>query len=167
VVGVFRDPERARGAISALRDAGFSGDDVSLLMPDRAERRDAATEDQASEGALGGTMAGGILGGLGGFLVGMSTLAVPVIGPVIAAGAIATALVGMAAGAAVGAIAGALVAMGIPAEEAAWYENEARGGRTLVAVKADGRYDEAQRILRRYGAYDVQTREKVGTSGES
>src|SRR5947199_56818 len=31
-------------------------------------------------------------------------------------------------------------------------------GRTLVTVRADGRYDEAQRILREHRAYDVESR---------
>ena len=34
-VGVFDESERARDAIGALKDAGFPGDDISLLMPDR------------------------------------------------------------------------------------------------------------------------------------
>jgi hypothetical protein len=169
VVGVFSDNSRARDAIGALKDAGFKGDDISVLMPDRGETRDAATdtENEAGTGAATGAVAGGILGGLGGFLVGMGALAIPVFGPFIAAGAFATALAGVAAGAAVGAIAGALVGMGIPKEEAEWYEGEVHGGRTLVTVRANGRYDEAQAILRRYGAYDIQSRDRVGVAGEA
>jgi hypothetical protein len=34
----------------------------------------------------------------------------------------------------VGAIAGALIGMGIPKDEAEWYEQEVRGGRTLLTV---------------------------------
>jgi hypothetical protein len=36
-----------------------------------------------------------------------------------------------------------------------------RGGRTLVTVKANGRADEAQCILRSNGAYDAESREGV------
>lgn len=43
-VGVFDDSERARDAIGALKDAGFGGDDISLLMPDRGQARDMAAE---------------------------------------------------------------------------------------------------------------------------
>jgi hypothetical protein len=35
VGGIFRDAERVRDAIAALKDAGFSGSDISVLMPDR------------------------------------------------------------------------------------------------------------------------------------
>jgi len=159
-VGLFHDPEQARGAIEALKDAGFRGEDINLLMQDRGEARDLAadTGTKAGEGAATGAVTGGILGGLGGWLVGIGALAIPGVGPFIAAGAFGTALAGVAVGAGIGAIAGALIGMGIPEEEAKYYEQEVRGGRTLVAVRAGNRYDEAQRLLRQYGAYDVESR---------
>jgi uncharacterized protein (TIGR02271 family) len=161
VVGVFHNPEDARDAINALKDAGFRGDDIGLLMRDRDEARDMAAETgtKAGEGAATGALAGGLLGGLAGWLVGIGALAIPGVGPFIAAGAFGAALTGAAVGAGVGAIAGALVGMGIPEDEAKYYEEEVRGGRTLVTVRADGRYDEARDILRRHGAYDIQDRD--------
>jgi uncharacterized protein (TIGR02271 family) len=164
VVGVFRDHDRAREAIEALKDAGIRGQDISVLLPDREQTRDVAadTGTQAAGGAATGAVAGGVLGGLGGWLVGIGALAIPGVGPFIAAGAFATALTGAAIGAGVGAIAGALIGMGIPEEEAKYYEGEVHSGRALVTVRADGRYDEAQRILRHYGAYDMETRDAVG-----
>src|SRR5215207_11237305 len=162
-VGVFRDAERARDAIGALKDAGFTGSDISLLMPDRGEARDLAAETgtKAAEGAATGAVTGGILGGLGGFLLGIGALAIPGVGPFIAAGAFASALGGAALGAGLGAVAGALIGMGIPEEEARYYEEEVRGGRTLIAVRADGRMDEADSILHDHGAYDVEHRDPV------
>ena len=44
VVGVFHDHDRAREAIGALKDAGFSGDDISVLMPDTDQTRAMAAE---------------------------------------------------------------------------------------------------------------------------
>jgi hypothetical protein len=169
VVGLFREPDEARDAIGALKDAGFRGDDISVLVPDRDRTRDMAAETgtRAAGGAATGALAGGILGGLGGWLVGIGALAIPGVGPFIAAGVFATALTGAVVGAGVGAIAGALIGMGIPKDEAEWYETEVRGGRTLVTVKADGRYDEAQTLLRRYGAYDIQSRETAGVVAET
>jgi uncharacterized protein (TIGR02271 family) len=162
-VGVFRDSEDARDAIGALKDAGFRGDDISVLMPDRGQARDMAAETgtRAGEGAATGLVAGGILGGLGGFLVGIGALAIPGVGPFIAAGAFATALGGAALGAGVGAIAGALIGLGIPKEEAEYYEGEVREGRTLVAVRAGAQIDEADRILHQFGAYDVEHRDRA------
>ena len=57
----------------------------------------------------------------------------------------------------VGAIAGALVGMGIPEEEAKYYEGEVKSGRTLVTVRADGRSAEATQLLRLHGAYDMES----------
>ena len=72
---------------------------------------------------------------------------------------LATALGGAALGAGVGGLAGALIGMGVPEEEASWYESEVRGGGTLVAVRAGSRDDEAEGILHDYGAYDVEHRD--------
>src|SRR5687767_75666 len=145
-VGVFHDRDRARDAIEALKDAGFGGGDISVLMPDTGQTRAMAADTGTQAGAATGAVAGGVLGGLGGWLVGIGALAIPGVGPFIAAGALATALAGAAIGAGVGAVAGALVGMGIPQEEAEWYEGEVHGGRTLVTVRADGRYNAAQTI---------------------
>ncbi|HEY3058123.1 MAG TPA: YsnF/AvaK domain-containing protein [Chloroflexota bacterium] len=162
VAGVFHNMEDARDAVEALKDEGFAADDIGLLAHDRERGREVAeetgTRSHAGEGAATGLVAGGILGGLGGWLVGIGALAIPGVGPFIAAGALGAALTGAAVGAGVGAIAGALIGLGIPEEEARYYEGEVRGGRTLVTVRAPGRYDEARDVLRDYGAYDIEDR---------
>src|SRR5919204_2840532 len=169
VVGVFHERDDARQAIEALKDAGFAPDTISILSPDKQATRSMAEETgtHAGSGAATGAVAGGLLGGLGGWLVGIGALAIPGVGPFIAAGAFATALGGAAIGAGVGAIAGALVGMGVPKEEAEYYEGEVKSGRTLVTVRADGRYDEAQRILREHGAYDIESRDAAATPAVS
>jgi len=161
VVGVFEDREDARDAIEALKAAGFDADTISILSPDKQATQEIAadTGTHAGSGAATGAVAGGILGGLGGWLVGIGALAIPGVGPFIAAGAFATALGGAAIGAGVGAIAGALVGMGVPEDQAKYYEDEARSGKTLVTVRANDRYDEARQILRDGGAYDVESRQ--------
>ncbi|MHB1134364.1 MAG: general stress protein [Chloroflexota bacterium] len=161
VVGLFDDAGRARDAVEALKDAGFQGNEIGILMRDRDKAGEMAKETgtEAGSGAATGLIGGGILGGLAGWLVGIGALVIPGVGPFIAAGALGAALTGAAIGAGVGAIAGALVGMGIPKEEADWYENEVRGGRTMVTVKTEGRYAEARSVLRRYGAYDIENRQ--------
>ncbi|MDQ6675539.1 MAG: general stress protein [Chloroflexota bacterium] len=168
-IGVFENPEDARDAIGELKDAGFSGNDISVLMPDRGQAREMAAETgtHAGTGAATGLVAGGILGGLAGWLVGIGALAIPGVGPFIAAGAFATALGGAVVGAGVGAIAGALVGMGIPEDEAKYYEDEVRGGRTLVTVRTGSRKDEADALLHRYGAYDIEHRDQSAVAGRS
>ncbi len=167
VVGVFDDREEAREAIEALKDDGFAADAISILSPDKQATQEIAedTGTHAGAGAATGAIAGGVLGGLGGWLVGIGALAIPGVGPFIAAGAFAAALGGAAIGAGIGAIAGALMGMGVPEEHAKYYEGEARAGKTLVTVRADTRYDDAQRILREYGAYDVESRDRPRATG--
>jgi uncharacterized protein (TIGR02271 family) len=159
VVGVFHERDDAREAIEALKEARFPSDSISILSPDKQTTEAMAQETgtHAGSGAATGAVTGGILGGLGGWLVGIGALAIPGVGPFIAAGAFAAALGGAAIGAGVGAIAGALIGMGVPKEEADYYEGEVKSGRTLVTVRADGRYDEAQQILRQHRAYDIET----------
>jgi Heat induced stress protein YflT len=167
VVGVFADSADARTAIEALKEDGFTADSISILSPDK-QATAAIAEDtgtHAGSGAATGAVAGGILGGLGGWLVGIGALAIPGVGPFIAAGAFATAIGGAAIGAGVGAIAGALMGMGVPEEHAKYYEAEAKAGKTLVTVRAERRYDDAQRILRECGAYDVESRDRPVATG--
>ncbi len=52
-------------------------------------------------------------------------------------------------------IAGALIGLGIPKEEAEYYESEFKEGRTIVTVDAGTRYDEAMGILESHGAYQA------------
>src|SRR5512140_3173973 len=87
-----------------LKAAGFSGNDISVLMPDKTSTRDFAHEQhtKAPEGAAAGAGTGGVLGGGLGWLVGSGALAIPGVGPFIAAGPIMAALAGAAVGAAAG-----------------------------------------------------------------
>ena len=45
-----------------------------------------------------------------------------------------------------------------PRTHAHYYQGEFEAGRTIVTVQADGRADEAMAILRRYDAYDIDSR---------
>src|SRR5690606_25920538 len=102
-----------------------------------------------------GAVSGGLLGGLlGAAAVGL----IPGIGAVLAAGALAAIAGGAVAGAGVGGVLGGLIGMGIPEDEARFYEEELKGGRTLVTVRAGDRADDATRILRQFGAYDWTNR---------
>src|ERR1700694_426481 len=127
VVGLFDSADRAREALGELKEAGFAGPTISLLMPAPASA--------------------GVLGALTSWLVGIRALAVPGVGLFITAGTIATALDGAAIAAGIGAIADALRGLGIPRDEANFYEEEVRRGNTLVAVRSLDRADQAAIIL--------------------
>jgi hypothetical protein len=162
VVGIFDDRDDAENAIRDLKDAGFSGNQIGIAMRDRTEQGKLIedTGSHAAEGAVTGAVGGGILGGLTGLLIGMGALVIPGVGPVVAGGALATAfgttagtaVAGAGIGAAAGGIVGALVGMGVPEDEARYFESGFRSGGILVSVDAQGRAVEAQNILQHAGA---------------
>ncbi|HVR21305.1 MAG TPA: general stress protein [Polyangiaceae bacterium] len=159
VVGILDDQTQAENVVASLQSAGFAGNDISVLFPDKRGTKDFAHEHntKAPEGAVAGVAGGGVVGGTIGLLAGIGALAIPGLGPFIAAGPLMAALSGAAAGAAIGGIAGALIGMGIPEIEAKRYEGKVRGGNLLVAVHVDSGDEQkrATEILKRAGAHDV------------
>jgi len=156
-----RDEAQACQIIENLRAAGFSNNDISVLLPDTNSTRQFAYEKgtKAPEGAATGAGTGGVLGGILGWLVGMGALAIPGLGPFVAAGPIMAALSGAAVGGVAGGLIGTLVGMGIPEYEAKRYESRLREGRILLAVHADDSYQtkRAKEILEGAGAEDIAT----------
>src|SRR5581483_4331862 len=59
-VGVFRDRAEASNAIEALKNAGFSVDDISILMPDAEHARAGEDTSNTDFGAAGPAVAGGV-----------------------------------------------------------------------------------------------------------
>jgi len=162
VVGVFRDRSEAERAVEALHQAGFSDEQIGYAT--RGENGSTTTtrdRDGDGSGAATGAVTGGVLGALIGA---GAALLIPGIGPVVAGGILASALGGAAIGAAAGGLIGALTDMGVPEEEARYYNSEFESGRIVVTVKARDRYQEAQTILNRYGAYDYSNRDSGATS---
>lgn len=154
VVGLFRTQPPAERAIQDLKDAGFSDDRIGVIMQDRDRQQQLSEETgtKAGEGAATGAISGGVVGGVLGLLAGVGALAIPGIGPIIAGGALASTLAGAGIGAAAGGLLGALVGMGIPEEEAQYYERGVKEGGILVTVEAANRTAEARRILTDAGA---------------
>jgi hypothetical protein len=166
-VGVFSDPMQADQGVAELKRAGFRADQIGVAGRDwRTQAADKPVKQEESSMAEEGALAGVITGAVGGALVGLGVLsgAIPVVGPAIAAGPLAVILSNTVVGAAVVGLIGALVGLGIPEEEARYYESEFRSGRIIVTVKADERYDEAEALLRRHGATDYASAR--ATAGE-
>jgi hypothetical protein len=163
IVGVFHNRDDAERAIDDLHRVGIHDDMIGFAWRggDRLEGSTDITDHGtgAGAGAATGAVTGGVIGGL---LGAAAALAVPGVGPVLAGGILASALGGAAIGAAAGGLLGALVGMGIPEEEARYYDTEFQSGRIILTVKADGRGHEIMDILRRHGAYDVNTRGSMG-----
>jgi uncharacterized membrane protein len=161
VICIAKSEEQASNIVNQLKEAGFSKDDVSVLLPDRAGSRDFAHEQhtKAPEGAAAGAVTAGVMAGVLGWLAGIGSLAIPGVGPLIAAGPIMAALSGAAAGAAIGGITGALVGMGIPEYEAKQYEGKVKNGNILISVHTeDGKQRKiAKEIFDRAHASDISS----------
>jgi uncharacterized protein (TIGR02284 family) len=171
VFGIYAEAPQVEFAVGELLRAGFSSQDVSVLMPDRegSPSLGLEKESKAPEGTTTGATAGGIVGGALGVLVGIGALAIPGLGPFIAAGPLAAGLAGLGAGGAVGGIIGALVGLGIPEYEAKRYEGRLKEGSVLVCVHCEtaGEVLRAREILSGSGATDISaTGEARGSDRE-
>lgn len=156
----FASRTEAHDAVRELRAAGFTDAQVGVMSADKTTHREGKsglpndpTESRWEEGTGIGAAAGAVTGtGLG---LAVAAGLLPPIGPLIAGGALVALLASAGAGATVGTVVGGLVGLGIPEDEATYYEDELKGGRTLVTVHAAdtafGRADAARDILSRHG----------------
>src|SRR5512138_419882 len=163
-----RDEAQAVRIVDNLKAAGFSNNDISVLLPDKESTREFAHQKgtKAPEGAVTGAGTGGAIGGVLGWLAGIGSLAIPGLGPFIAAGPIMAALSGASVGAAAGGLIGALVGMGIPEFEAKRYEAKIREGRILLSVHSENsdQTKRAKEIFEAAGAEDIATAGEAGVS---
>jgi hypothetical protein len=161
VFGIYHTRNQAERAVDDLLAAGFSNDDISVLLSDNEGSRDFAHEKntKAPEGATAGVTTGGVIGGTLGLLAGIGALAIPGVGPFIAAGPIMGALAGLGVGGAVGGLIGALIGMGIPEYEAKRYEGRIKEGGVLLSVHCDtsGEIARAKDLLKHTGAQDISS----------
>ena len=152
---------QAEQIVDKLKIAGFSNNDISVLLPDTQGTKDFAHEKntKAPEGAATGAGAGGVVGGALGWLAGIGALAIPGVGAFVAAGPIMAMLGGAAVGAALGGITGALVGMGIPEYEAKRYDGKLKQGNILISVHSENstETDRAEAIFKQAGAQDIAT----------
>jgi hypothetical protein len=161
VFGIYQDRMRAEQGVDSLLDAGFRGEDISVLMADNLGTKDFAHEKhtKAPEGAATGATAGGVVGGTLGLLAGIGAIAIPGVGPFIAAGPIMGALAGIGTGGVVGGLIGTLVGVGIPEYEAKRYEGLVKQGRVLLSVHCDNSdwVSRAKDLLEQSGAQDISS----------
>jgi hypothetical protein len=159
VFGIYPTRSAAESAVDRLNAAGFTNDDISVLLADKKSSEEFAHEKntKAPEGATTGVAAGGAIGGTLGLLAGIGALAIPGVGPLIAAGPIMAALAGVGVGGAVGGLVGALVGMGIPEYEAKRYEGRVKDGGILLSVHCETSEEisRAKDLLKQTGAEDI------------
>ena len=158
-VGVFHSHKEAQKAVRELKDAGFTDDQIGIISRDQeGSFQEQAEGNKAGEGAAAGAATGLGVGALWG--LGIAAGLLPAIGPVIAGGTLAAIAASAAGTAAAGGLVGALVGLGIPEEEADFYNQQFESGRTIVSVHCGkARYAEAHQILDGSNAYDYSRRE--------
>src|ERR1019366_2721459 len=182
-IGSVRTRDQAERLIELLKKAGFSDQDLSVILPgdklmqdpkialDHQPGNDPADE-KPSDGAdklkglpVGAVSGGLVLGPIGG-LIGLASLAVPGLGIIVVGGPIAAALIDAAASGAAGVIAGGLMGMRIPEQHAKQYEKSVREGSTLISVHTQNAeaLQRAMNILAAGGADDLH--EVVETSAD-
>ncbi len=172
IIGVFHTTADARRAIEDLRDANFSDKKIGLLTHDKEGDPDVKSfrdleGNKAGAGAVIGVAAGAGSGALWALAIAAGIL--PAIGPVVAGGLLAAVVSSAAAGAGAGIVVGALVGLGVSDDEAAYYDDEFKKGRTIVVVQTKDRADLAYRLLNarnsqnRYDLTPAQRAEQLAT----
>jgi hypothetical protein len=148
VVQSFPTEAEAHAKVRALRDAGFTADDISIVARDEERARVVAADTgiETAKGAGIGAATGGVLGAIAGLLAGAAVLAVPGVG-IVLAGPLALALGGAATGVVTGGLAGALAGLGVAKDEARHYHDRLEAGDVVVMVAAGPREAAARDIL--------------------
>jgi hypothetical protein len=153
VIGVFNGESQAEKAVRALRDDGFTTNEINVV----AKGEEGAEENDPGltmgQDLTTGAATGGALGGLAGLLAGIGALAIPGLGPIVAAGPIAAGL----SGAVAGGLAGGLVDWGIPESRGRHFAERVKQGRVLALIKTGAtKVDRAADLLRQNGAEEVE-----------
>src|ERR1700686_4712166 len=168
VFGIYKTSAQAERAVDRISVAGFSYNDISVLLPDTQSSKEFAHEKntKAPEGKTTGVTTGGVIGGTLGLLAGIGALAIPGLGPFIAAGPIMAGLAGLGVGGALGGLTGALIGMGIPEFEAKRYEGRLQKGGILLSVHCDTAEEikRAKEVITRAGGEDVSSAGESSTN---
>jgi anti-sigma B factor antagonist len=143
-IGVFSSRDRAEEAVRALKQSGVAEESIVFLTRSETEAKTVAKEFGAS--------VGGFMGGAAGMTAGVvaASLLLPGLGTVFALGFGAAALLGAAgagAGAAVGSAATQSNTLPTPdekcSEEAAFFREVLKEGRSLIVVRTESQADAA------------------------
>ncbi len=178
IVGLFDTFAQAQTAMRDLESAGVSHSDISLVGNNQSGQYDQYAN--TSDSTTGSTTTGGFsglapsddvnpigkdatigtaIGGGLGLLMGLGLFVIPGFGPIAAAGWLVATVTGAGIGALAGGLVGALTNVGVPEEDAGYYNEGVRRGGTLLAVKAqDAQAHQVAQILSDDGAVNIDER---------
>ncbi|MBX3081118.1 MAG: hypothetical protein KF716_05750 [Anaerolineae bacterium] len=156
VVGYFDDVKNAWQAFQALRDAGYTADQISFVANEESLKAAGINSDPTKNGVT----AGSLIGGTAGAALGLIALAIPGVGPVLAIGP----LFGVFAGGVAGSIAGGFIGARVNWQNAdddlhVYYEEGLRRGGALLLVNAPPTEGpKIQAIFQQYNRTDIRQR---------
>jgi hypothetical protein len=163
ILGTVSGMAQTTRVIEALKSAGFTNDDISVLMPDEYGAQELGYEkhSKAPEGVCFGAVIGAVMGGILGYLAGIGALTFSGLGSLSAAGPVLACLSGIAVLGMAGGLIGALIGLSIPEYEAKKYERKIKFGNTLISIHTDNPKEVkvAEEILKNEG---VQNRQVTG-----
>ena len=148
VLCLFRDRGRAEAALRGLKAAGFTNDQLGVVMQEPGNPT--LEPESTGSSSLSGTTAavdGSLVGGLIGLL---ASLLIPGSGPLLLGGALASTLAGAGLGAATGGLIGILAKLGASESEGEHFEQGLRAGGVLLTVNAAERTHEALELIESY-----------------
>jgi hypothetical protein len=135
VFGAYESRSAVECAVRGFKDAGFSGSQISVILPDKRGSKEIVSENDAKSPQSVTLAPSSGIGGALGWLVGLGEMTLPGLGPVVAVGPLVAALAATGAGGTSGSFAGSLVALGMPQVSATQYEHGLLRGEVLVAIR--------------------------------
>lgn len=173
LLAAFTDRKSADNAIASLENGGFEAKDLSIITKDTKVESGSTLAGNVADGTASGAVTGGVIGGAAGLLVGAGVI--PALAGLLIGGPIAVALgaTGLAAatisgvvtGAVAGSLIGALTGLGVPEEDAKYFDETVKEGGVLVAVAVDQDGEEARTILEKHhGGRIISLKAKDQTS---
>jgi hypothetical protein len=169
VIGTYKDITEAQRVVTALREAGYTNEQISLVASNTDERYrewvrdhngvDVNVVDEDVSGGEG-AIVGGIEGGVIGMALGLGALAIPGIGPIVAMGPLLGGLIGAGVGAVTGGITAALIDLGVPEDDIDAYAEATRRGYVLVIASNlnDAQMDKVEDVMNLYDVVDIDER---------
>jgi hypothetical protein len=160
VFGIFASSPSAEVAVHQLTTAGFSTENISVLMSDTEGAKEFAAERNTNGGkdATNGIGEGGAP-----LLAEADALAIPGAGPLVAAGPIIKSL----AGSDESGLVGALLGSGIPEYEAKLYDSKIRAGGVMLSIHCVPleEVSKARDLMNEAGAEDIASFEEESIAG--
>jgi hypothetical protein len=134
VFGIYESRSAVEAAVRGFKDAGFSGSEISVILPEKRGSHEMASENHTKVPHRATMASSSYAAGAFGWLVGLGEMTLPGLGPVVAVGPLVAALAAVGTTGGAGSFAGSLANLGVSRKNAAQYEQDLHRGEVLVAI---------------------------------